>query len=1215
MFKSSFLFELTYRLKSASTWLCFIALFLMSYREMLAGEWDLLIQSGRVARNSPYTVYYLFMYYTFWAATVGCALMIPTLLRDLKSGTAELLYSFPIQSKQYFLGKYCASMLIFILVMSSVAFGFITMPFVTSALGTHSPTDFISTPWAHIGHAFLLWVLPACFIYGSLTFALTALTGRNTPVYALMMLAVGLFVTITALYGDGAPKSTLVQVLDPLGKVTLEGQIYYWTAEERMQRFLSFEGVLLKNRLIYIGIAALFLLYALAKFDLRKLLQISKNRDAKISSKKAISVNDNSPSEGIKPINHDKKTVDTLTFTIPSGSYWLSYALQAGLRLFTVVLNNKAFYLSMLTLMLMLILAGFSYEPASFEGGGTLLPKAFILLPVLIYPSLIFTLVAAAFFSIELCDRDKSFRLNQLIDTCPVPTWALMLTKLVAVILMALTLALIPGVSLLVIQFSQGFFDTHWLALTQVTLLVLFPLMLTYGLISIICYAVVSRKDLAQSLAVIICITPAIFSEVKTVENFMYLWAWPFFVQLSDFDASAQYLQRNTSFAIYWLSFYAFLLVVAYWFWPRGTNTTAKARWQEAGNRLKPTSLILSCLFLGTFLWSATDIYTHMIVRNQFQSSDLKHAERADYEKRYGATRSDLQAKISYADLTVDLYPTQRRADYSGKFTLQNKGNELINELVLNYAEFSTVTSLQYNHKLLTPTDVDKQHRRLRFILPTPLAVNATSTLTVELAVSYQGFSNDEFNYHGTIVRDGSYITADLWPSFGYDKTRELDAVGLRHDYGLAKKQQIPSIDQADLVSNLVVSDDADFVISRTKISTVRDQFALASGELVENKQQADRSTYIYENNQYTPWQPQMVSARYQRSQAYWQAENADSAILIEVYHHPDHGANISRIIAAAKRTLQQGHQQWGDFPYQSLRIAEVPNGMTAPQVNGNLVIIPENQTWQHDYRTPPEMDWIEFQIARDVSRIWWQKIAIADVRGHQVLTEGIVILQGLRAIEQKWGESSVAEFVDQISDSYFRQRTTEDGQEASILDLETEEYAAYKATLALYSSYQLLGSEIFDRQLNLFYRNHLDSNRYANAGSLLTGLLDAAPTTNLKISLSQLFNATHYYDFQVESVDISQSNQRTYQLTTKLSATEFIYRAGKDHGVDYQGFATVKVLGGEQGKDVLYDNLVNFEQGQAQLTLQLAQKPTQVIINSQRRLLERSPTNNSLTF
>ncbi|MCG9758098.1 hypothetical protein L1D50_03195, partial [Pseudoalteromonas sp. Isolate6] len=92
MFFTSFLFELKYRLRSVATWGCLIAMIAMGYREMLGGEWDALMQSGRVARNSPYAIYYLFMYYTFWAATVGSALVVPTLLRDLNSKTADYLY-------------------------------------------------------------------------------------------------------------------------------------------------------------------------------------------------------------------------------------------------------------------------------------------------------------------------------------------------------------------------------------------------------------------------------------------------------------------------------------------------------------------------------------------------------------------------------------------------------------------------------------------------------------------------------------------------------------------------------------------------------------------------------------------------------------------------------------------------------------------------------------------------------------------------------------------------------------------------------------------------------------------------------------------------------------------------------------------------------------------------------------------------------------------
>ena len=83
MFITSFLFELKYRLRSVATWACLLAMIVMGYREMLGGEWDTLMQSGRVARNSPYAIYYRFMYYTIWAAPGGSALVIPTQLRDL----------------------------------------------------------------------------------------------------------------------------------------------------------------------------------------------------------------------------------------------------------------------------------------------------------------------------------------------------------------------------------------------------------------------------------------------------------------------------------------------------------------------------------------------------------------------------------------------------------------------------------------------------------------------------------------------------------------------------------------------------------------------------------------------------------------------------------------------------------------------------------------------------------------------------------------------------------------------------------------------------------------------------------------------------------------------------------------------------------------------------------------------------------------------------
>lgn len=385
---TSFLFELKYRLRSIATWGCLIAMIAMGYREMLGGEWDTLMQSGRVARNSPYAIYYLFMYYTFWAATVGSALVVPTLLRDLNSKTADYLYSFDINSKHYFIGKYLASLAIVLLVMSSVVIAMVTLPLISSLFGLYPDSDFIATSWPHILHAILLWVLPACIVYTAIPFALTALTGRATPAYAAMMIAVGSFVIITALFGDGAPQAPWLQVVDPLGKVTVEGQIFYWTAQQRMTQFLSLDGALLYNRLLYLALALALLVFAWWRFDLTK-FRTSNNKKA--SAKPVAKAQQHTHSSS--KLNMNPLTLITNKATV----YWLKFSAYSGYLQARQIITNKAFYLSMLTLSLMLIIAGLSYRLPGMEGSAAILPRTHTLLPVLIYPSLIFTMLAAAF--------------------------------------------------------------------------------------------------------------------------------------------------------------------------------------------------------------------------------------------------------------------------------------------------------------------------------------------------------------------------------------------------------------------------------------------------------------------------------------------------------------------------------------------------------------------------------------------------------------------------------------------------------------------------------------------------------------------------------------------------------------------------------------------------------------------------------------------------
>lgn len=1210
MLRDSFLFELKYRLKSPGTWLCLLGLVFMTYREMLAGEWDLLIQSGRVARNSPYTVYYLFMYYTFWVATIGGALVIPTLLRDLKSGTAELLYSFPLQSKRYFVGKYLAMMMILIMVMSSVAIGFITLPFISSFLGIHPTTDFVDTPWLHIGHAFLLWVIPACFIYGSIIFAATALTGREGPAYVIIMLAVGLFVIITAIYGDGAPHSRLVQIIDPLGKVTVEGQIYYWTAQERMENFLLFEGELLQNRLLYIAISALLLIISWIKFDVFKLWQLHKNTKRKKESQ----LNKN---QGVFLQNAKAQPLSTSLIVASTYSYWLRCSFYLGWQVFVNTVRSKALYLSMLTLILMLMLAGWSYTPVDFEGTGKLYPKAFIIMPGLMYPSLLFTLIAAAFFSIEICNRENTYRVQQLVDTTPIPTWSVMLSKSIGAILLAIALSGIPIITILLIQYGKGFYDSNWTVILHISFLVILPMMLMYIFISIICYGFLKNKALSQGVAIILCITPAIFNEVRTIENYMFLWAWPFPVQLSDFSASSQFFQRDTSFATYWLSLYFSLAVLAYWLWPRGTNTSFKHRLIQINIHRKPISFCLLIAFASVFAWSSNHIYSSMIVRNQYQTNDEKHREQADYEKKYAHIRNTPQPKIKTANVSIDLYPKERKAYYVARLELSNKTEESINRLYINYPEFATIKTFSLQENTITPAYHDTVHRQVALDLPSRLEENDVITLELTLQVAYEGFRNDEYGYHGSIVADGSYFPQSLWPSLGYDRKKELKSAGLRNQYGLGDRQPLPNSVSNPNITDFSRSDDADFLDSQqVSITTDSDHKAIAPGELtnIDVDTVNQRQTYHYQTQTLSLWDIHLSSGRYQLVKEQWQPNNGGPSVDIEIYHHAKHDYNIDKFITAAKQALDSASLLWGEFPYSVVRVVETPKDLSESHVSNNVIFIPEDHGWIHDYRENPEFDWITFQIARDIHRIWWQQIPVANLQGKSLFEHAIPSLYALNALESQSTHSSSQLFIERISSDYLRDRTTEDKKEKPFTKLADEEYASSKSILTLYSIYKLVGDKEFNEVLSHYFKEYKHKTQlpYANVNEVLQKLIKKIENDFVSRQINLLSEQTFHYDFHIEKIQLISTTDNIHKLYIDLSADQFNYQDGLDSKERYNGMAELWILSDDDEQSMLYNSEIKFNQGVAKFSREFDKKPLKAIINPRYSLLEKSPNDNS---
>lgn len=1086
MFRSIFLFELKYRLTSAGTWLCWLALLLMAYRELLGGELDQLVQSGQVARNAPYTLYYLFMYYTFWAATVGAVLMMPALLRDHKTGTANLIYSFISSPQAYFWGKYLASMLVLLLVMSSVVVGFVSMPALATLMGWYSAGDFIATPWTHIGNAYLWWIAPACLIYGSVSYALTALTGRTGAVYGLIMLAVGLFVLITALYGDGAPQAPWLQVIDPLGKVTLEGQLNYWTAEQRMSQFIQPQGPLLYNRLLYCGLALSLLIFASWRFELPLLLQRAHHVSAKVPDSSiqrppaAMSVRP----ELLAPASNRGAVAQPSAWPKlqKSVAVWFAYSLHHAMHQAWGILRGKTFYLPMLTLLLMLLLAGLAYQTATFEGAGKQLPTAAVLLPGLLYPSLMFTLIAAVFFTVEICDKERHHQMAGLVDSCPQPDWCLVLSKLMASLLLAMVLALLPALSLLLVQLCSAFWQPDWTLLARFTGLVVLPVMSSYVLITLLCYGLTAHRMLTQVVAVMLGMTPAILSEVRTVENHLALWAWPFHAPLSDFAATGQFDQRNLDFALLWLSTALGLTVLAYWLWPRGSAVSLRERWQLALRRCSWLSIAVLLTGLGFGAMMTRHIHQQMMVQNVYQDQAQQQARQADYERRYGASRADAGPLVQHARLELSMQPLQRLADYQLTLTLAEPPSSSLvvqtsSEVNLHQLSISQTPQGSLRHhgqsdgqrQILHHHKHDSQHQRWVYPWPAQQAQRTPAELHLQLSTHGRGYLNKDDSFAGTVVADGSYLGAELWPTFHYDRNKELQSASLRSRYGLKPRPELPLGSAATTMFPRWSRD--------TKISVPAKQIALAPGELTVNPpvllqtQAGPEQTlrhYSYRLDLPVPAGASAVAAAYQQQNQHWQGRHG--AVRIEIYYLPKHDENIQHFIQAATEALQYGEALWGPYPYKTLRIAEIAHGISNSQVSANLVLIPEQQGWRHDYRSTPSIDWIRYQVARELARSWWQHVAIAQAQGHLLLTDAIPGWFGLQRIQAVHGETAAGLLRKQLTTDYRLARATATEPEVAVLNTDQQQYSTFKTLLVLDKAAQLLGQHATEQALQQLY-------------------------------------------------------------------------------------------------------------------------------------------------
>ncbi|HEY4221306.1 MAG TPA: hypothetical protein VGO62_08180, partial [Myxococcota bacterium] len=880
---------------------------------------------------------------------------------DVEHRMTSLLFSTPLKKLDYLLGRFAGAFATMVVIDAGIGIGtFIAAhvpPPITEA-NTLGENHLVTFVWPYV-----TTVLPNLFVCGALFFSVAALTRRMMPVYvAAIVLLVGYLVSGGLL--SSLEHETIGALLDPFAIRTASLATKYWTVADKNTQLVPLTGVLLANRAIWLGVAALVLGVAVARFRVSPSEQRSRREsDARARNEEAAATSSSS---------------GTFAHITPTGSSAFAIFVDLARRSTTETVKNTYFLVIALAGSLFMIVSGWDagklYDTATW-------PVTRVMTSVVGGTFEIFLVVVIIFSAGEIVWRERDARVDQIMDALPVPTWAPALAKvtsLAAVLAILMAPIVVCGV---IIQTLKGYHDYELgLYLSDIALRVLQYLPLVA--LAMALQVFINHKYLAHFVMIVIFVGLIPLGAWGALPNVAMFMSEPG-MQYSDMNGYGHFLKAVLFFRSYWICFGAFLVVMALAFWVRGTDTTRALRFAEARRRMRhlraPMLLsLLAWLGLGAYLSVQT------LVLHDFTTNKQREARQAEYEKQYKKTAALPQPRVTAVVVAVDVDPPTQALRAHGTYTLTNKTDAPIDHVDITLGKNSdrAINELALG-TVTAPTTRDEDFGIYGFTLPAPLAPAASIPLVFDLAWSHHGISNDGDS--STVVANGTFFNSDDLPHIGYQDGLELSQDNTRKKYGLAPKERMPAADAPHARDRNYISSDADWVTFDITVSTAPDQIALAPGYLQREWTENGRHFYHYQMDRPILHFFSVLSARYEVQKDKW------NDVALEVYYDRKHPYNVPRMIEGMKDALDYCSKSYGPYQHRQLRIAEFPRYATFAQSFPNTIPYSESIGFiaRYDPDDDSAVDYPYFVTAHETAHQWWAHQVIgAFAQGSTMLSE-----------------------------------------------------------------------------------------------------------------------------------------------------------------------------------------------------------------------------------
>ncbi|MGB0366819.1 MAG: ABC transporter permease/M1 family aminopeptidase [Flavobacteriaceae bacterium] len=1177
MFKQFFISELRYNLRQPMVYLFFTIVFLLVFAANSTDNVQIGGAIGNVNRNAPHVITVFTTVMCIFGLLFAVAFFNNAALRDHKYNFQDILFATPLNKFGYFFGRFTAALLLSTIPLLGVFFGIVLGSYIAPLAGWIEPDRFGPIKLSTFLSNYFIFVLPNMLFAGSIIYLL-AQRFRSTIVSFIGALIIIIAYSVSGNYLSDLDNETLGALVDTFGNRTYSIVSKYYTPLEKNTLNPSFSGLMLWNRLIWIGfsLGLLIFSYFSFRFSDRKTMVKKKEVKADIPTKIA----------AVKPKSiHIEESI--------VGQFFSFFSLN--IKSIYKHVTFRILFLFSVILLLTDLISGFEYY------GLQSYPLTYKMTDA-IDGTTLFIMIILVFFSGELIWRDRDTNINEVIDATPHITLIPLFAKTLSLFCLTLLLHTFFVFITVTYQLIMGYFQIELSTYFWDFIYNSFPLYLVTCIMLVAVQVLINNKYLGYMFSVIIILGLDIILSIADIQTNMLRFMGTPYLIYSDMNGFGPSKEGVFWFSLYWFVSALFLLMISGRFWARGSASSFKERFNS--RLAKPNPIYNLFLAITGILWFAiaSFVYYNTQVLNPYKTGDEAEQLAIDYEKTYKKYKGMPHPKVIKANYTIDISPSKRSATVVSKIKLVNPYDRPIDTLLFNV---NTQREEVYDFPNAKLVKEDSKHKVHFYLFDPPFEKGDTMVANVSMHFAPKGFSNGGAST--SIVENGTFLNNfQVLPSIGYNEEKELSDRNKRKKFKLPPKDRMPALEEncsEKCFKNYLTDGYSDYIDVETVISTEKGQIAVAPGSMVEQWEENDRNYYRYIVDHPSQNFYSFISADYEISKRDW------NGIAIEIYHDAKHGVNVEKMLDAVERSLAYYTENFGPYTHKQCRIIEFPRFSTFAQAFPGTMPYSEAFGFVIDLEDEEKNNVIDAVIAHEMAHQWWaHQLVGANMQGGTLLSESFSEYSSLMTMKSiAKSPMEMREFLKYDHDRYLRGRATELEKELPLYKVENQSYIHYgKGSVILYSLQDYIGEEKVNAAMSEFLVAHKYKTPYPTSLDFLSYLEPKVPDS-LNYLIDDWFKEITLYDNRLLSAQAKKLENGKYTVTLEIEARKIKADSiGNEQEVAVNDWIDVGVFADSEEKILMHQQRVKLTHAKSQVVLEVDSLPAKAGVDPRHILIDR---------